>query len=210
MASSGLLWETLARREASVVTSDELARLALKVGLDARNATDNLVRTRKLAPLFKGTYYVRRPDEVLLGVERATPLDLFRLGADAKGIGHWYFALHTALRLHGLTHEYRTTHEVVSEKLHRPGGLDIGGARFVIHKWHPKLFGWGVTRVRGLPVSDPERTVLDLAYRDYWAERRGGAATREWKEYTDKVDAKRLMRWSSRFPKPFRDWMRAS
>lgn len=208
MYLSPLVWETLARRGVDVVTTDALAGLARTAGLDARHAVDHLVRSRRLEPLFKGVYYVRRPEEVMLGVERRSPLELFALAAKAKGIGRWYFGLHTALRLHGMTHEHRGDVEVVCEGLHRPLGVEMAGTRFVIHKWKPDLFGWGVTRIRGLPVSDPARTVLDLAYRDYWAARKGRAPTGEWREHLDRVEAADLARWSRRMPEPVRAWMR--
>lgn len=206
--SSVVLWETLVRKERDFVTTPELESLAAKVGKDPRHAIDHLVRAKRLEPLFKGSYYVRKPDELLLNLRRKSPLELFALATRAHDIGRWYFGLHTALRLHGMTHEYRTDEAVISEKLYRIRGIEMGGTKFVVHKWTSDLFGFGVTRLKGLPVSDPARTVLDLAYMDYWNKRHGRTPTGEWTEYLTRVDESLFRSYLERAPKPLREWVR--
>lgn len=204
---SNVLWETLVRKDREVVTTPELEGLARKIGKDPRHAIDNLVRSRRLEPLFKGSYYVKWPDELLLGVQRKNPRELFALAAGTRDIGRWYFGLHTALRLHGMTHEHRPVETVISERMYRILGIEIAGTRFIVHKWSGDLFGFGVTRLDGLPVSDPARTVLDLAYADYWEKRHGRVPTGEWLEHLSRVDGAKFWDYVSRAPTPLRDWV---
>lgn len=208
MKSSVVLWETLVRKERDYITTAELESLALKVGKDPRHAIDHLVRGRRLEPLFKGAYYVRKPDELLLNIRTKSALDLFALATRARDIGRWYFGLHTALRLHGMTHEHSTEETVICEKLYRIRGIDIGGTKFVVHKWASSFFGFGMTKLNGLFVSDPARTVLDLAYMDYWNKRRGGTPTGEWREYLPRIDEAAFESYAARAPKPLREWVR--
>lgn len=208
VSTSVVLWETLVRKDRDYVTTPELESLARKVGKEPRNAIDHLVRAKRLEPLFKGAYYVRKPDEILLNVRKRNALELFALATRARGIGRWYFGLHTALRLHGMTHEHRTDEAVISEELYRIRGIEIGGVKFVVHKWANYLFGFGITRINGLPVSDPARTVLDLAYMDYWNKRHGHTPTGEWREYLPRVEAEAFRKYVARAPNPLREWVR--
>lgn len=208
VSSSIVLWETLVRKETEYVTTPELAALARKVGKEPRHAIDHLVRARRLEPLFKGAYYVRKPDELLLNIKSKNAFELFALATRAHDIGRWYFGLDTALRLNGMTHEHRTEEAVISENLYRIRGIEIGGVKFVIHKWAAELFGFGIIRLDGLPVSDPARTVVDLAYMDYWAERHGRTPTGEWREHLARVDESAFRSYVARAPKPLRGWVR--
>lgn len=206
--SSTVVWETLVRKEKDVVTTLELEGLARRAGKDPRHAIDHLVKARRLEPLFKGSYYVKKPDEVLLNVRRKSALELFALATRTRDVGRWYFGLHSALRLNGMTHEYSPVETVVSEKLYRILGIEMAGAKFIVHKWSSDLFGFGITRINGLPVSDPARTVLDLAYADYWEKRHGRSPTGEWREYLSRVDKAAFDAYVARAPAPLREWVR--
>jgi len=201
MKTSTLMWESLVRNHKEVVAMAELEDLARRLDKNPRNAIDHLVRTGHLTPLFRGSYYVKSPTEIRLGTPRYNHLELFATAAETKGLGRWYFGLHTALRLNGLTHEYRREETVISERLYRIEGVNIGGRRFVIHKWHPRIIGFGVVREGSLPVSDREKTVLDLAYHDYWSKRRGHAPTGEWRTHLDRLDPEKLHRYVKRYPR---------
>lgn len=207
MKSSTLVWESLVRNDRELVTTPELNELALRLGRNPRNVIDHLVRIGYLAPLFRGSYYVRYPTEIRLGVPRRNHLELFAVAAEAKGLGRWYFGLYTALRLNGLTHEYRREETVISERLYRIEGVNIAGRRFVVRRWDSKVIKFGILRMGGLPVSDREKTVLDLAYLDYWSERRGHATSGEWRTHLDRIESAKLHRYLERFPDYFRKWV---
>ena len=206
--SSTAIWESLVRNERELTTRPDLEELARRLGKEPRNAIDHLVRSGYLVPLFKGSYYVRDPAELRLNVTKHDPLELFADSARWKGLDPWYFGLHTALRLHGMTHEFRRWETVISGRVYRIGGIEILSRKFVIHKWNRALTTFGIIRLNGLPVSDPEKTVLDLAYHDYWSERKGHAPTEDWKTYLHSVDRRKLKRHLARFPAYFRSGVR--
>lgn len=200
MTSSAVLWEVLVRKGKELATTDTLKEMALELEKDPRNAIDHLVRAGYLTPLFKGTYYVRRPEEVRLGTRRYNHLELFALAARVKPLGNWYFGLHTALRLHGMSHEHPTSEEVISDRLYRIEGVSIGGHTFKIHRWSTPVCTFGVTAVNRLPVSDREKTVLDLAYHDLWRLRKSHPPSGEWKEHVDAVSKPRLREYLHHYP----------
>ena len=203
-SSSPALWEVPVREGREVLTSDALSAMARRIGAKPENALRHLRREGYLRPLFRGYYYVRSPEELRLHTERYNPLELFALAARAKGIGKWYFGLRPALRLNGLTHEDRREETVVSRSLYRIHGVPIGSRRFVIHKWGPELFGFGLERRGTYRVSDPEKTVLDLAYLDFWRAKKGHAPTRAWAEHLPSVDARKIRRYLPHYPEGVR------
>ena len=202
--SSTSLWEVPVREGRELLTSEALATMARRIGVKPENALRHLRREGYLLPLFRGYYYLRTPEELRFHTERHDPLELFALAARAKGIGEWYFGLHTALRLNGLTHEDRRKETVVSRSLYRVRGVPIGSRRFVIHKWGPALFGFGLERKGTYRVSDLAKTLLDLVYLDYWAERKGHPATRVWEEHLRSVNARKVRQYLPHYPEGVR------
>ena len=198
------LWEVPIREGREVLTSRDIVEMADKVGIRPENAARHLRREGYLVPLFRGFYYVRTPEEVRLHTARHGPLELFALAARAKKIGEWYFGLDTALRLNGLTHEDRREETVVSRSFLRVHGISLGARRFVIHKWGPDLFGFGLERRGNFRFSNREKTVLDLAYADYWKARRGRSPREGWREYLPSVDSTTLHRYLPHYPKEIR------
>ena len=178
--------------------------MARHIGARPEYALRHLRREGYLLPLFRGFYYVRTPEEVRLHTERHDPLELFALAARAKRIREWYFGLTTALRLHGLTHEDRREETVVSTSFYRIHGVPIGSRRFVIRKWGAELFGFGLERRGTYRLSDPEKTVLDLAYLDFWRARKGHAPTRAWTEHLPSVGAHGVRTYLPHYPEGVR------
>ncbi len=162
-----------------------------------------------MLPLFRGYYYVRSPEEIRLNTERFDALELFALAARAKGIGEWYFGLDTALRLNGLSHERARVESVVSRSFYRIGGVPIGSRRFVIRRWSPKLLGFGLVRRASYRWSDREKTVLDLAYLDFWRTEKGHPARGTWLEHLPATDLSRIRQYLSHYPEGVRRMVRA-
>ena len=102
--------------------------------------------------------------------------------------------------MNGLTHEDRREESVVSRSFYRIRGVPIGRRRFVIHKWGAGLFGPGLLRRGSYRLSDPEKTVLDLAYLDYGTEKKERGTTRAWREHLGSVDARRLRGYLGHYP----------
>ncbi len=204
-ASSPTLWEVAVREGREVITFGAIAEMARRIRARPEYALRHLRREGYLLPLFRGSYYVRSPEEVRLNTERHDALELFALAARVKGIGPWYYGLETALRLNDLTHENRGKESVVSGSFYRIRGVRIGRRRFVIHKWDPKLLRFGLARRGSYRFSDPEKTVLDLAYLDFWRIAKGHAPTRTWVEHWSSVDHAKARRYLARYPTGVRE-----
>ena len=207
MDSIELVWGALAAKD-RVTHAGSIRELARRAKLDPDHTIRALRRENRIEPLFKGYYLVKRPEEVLLHHE-PSPLELFALGAKAKGIGTWYYALETALRLNRLSHEYSRIEHVVSDAVHRPTGVPIGGRRFIIHKWRPEMARFALRRHGTYRFSDPEKTVLDLAYADDAAIKRGRSPGLAWKEHLGKVDPERLSSYLDYYPRSVRELVEA-
>jgi len=206
MESSVSIWEVLARTEREVVTGTDIANLSRRIHKKPEHVIRHLRREGYLLPLFRGYYYVRSSDEIRLGEERRNPLEVFALAAEAKSIGNWYFGLHTALRLNRMTHESILEEDVISDRMYRIRGIPVGFRKFVIHRWVSEMVSFGLTESGPYRYSDPEKTVLDFAYLDYWRRAKGHAATLTWRDHIEDVDPKRLRRYLCHYP----DAVRAS
>lgn len=202
--SSTLIWEIPAREGREVLTSRDIIEMARRLGIRPDHALRHLRREGYVLPLFRGLYYVRSPEEIRLDSERHDALELFALAARAKGIGDWYFGLDTALRLNGLSHESTRVESVVSRSFYRIRGVPIGSRRFIIRKWDSKLFGFGLFRRGRYRVSDPEKTVLDLAYLDFWRTEKGHPARGIWSEHIRAMDPAKVRRYLPHYPEGVR------
>jgi hypothetical protein len=200
MMSSTAVWEVLVRTKRDVVAGNDIAELAHRLGHKPEHVVRHLRREGYILPLFKGHYYVRRSEEMRLGEERFNSFEMFALAADAKGIGRWYFGLNTALRLNGMTYEDCREEDVICDRFYRIKGVAIGGRVFVIHKWVASILEFGFLEKNLYRYSDPEKTVLDLAYMDYWSSRRGRAVGRAWREHIGSVDARIVRRYLHHYP----------
>lgn len=200
MENSVSVWEVLARAKREVISSSDIADLSRRINRKPEHVIRHLRREGYLLPLFRGYYYVRSPSEICLGEERRNPLELFALAAEAKSIGGWYFGLHTALRLNRMTHESILEEDVISDSMYRIRGVPIGTRKFIVHRWAPELVSFGLLETAPYRFSDPEKTVLDLAYLDYWRRTKGRAANLAWRAHIDGVDMKRLKRYVDHYP----------
>lgn len=203
MPSSNLVWEALASSKERVVSANRIRGLAARASLDGETAIRVLTRNGRLLPAFKGYYYAKTPDEILLHRVIGS-LDLFAMAAHAKRIGSWYYGLHTALRLNGMTHEHRSEEFVVSDGFYRPKGVPIMGRRFTIHKWRPELARFGLRKKGNYFWSDPEKTILDFAYLDYFAALKGRPMEGTWREHVERADKTRLREYMAHYPEPVR------
>ena len=201
MESTAVIWETLVRSRRETVTGEEVAALARRLGRRPDHALRHLRRAGYLLPLFRGHYYIRGPEELRLGNPRLNPLELFAIAADRKGIGTWYYGLHTALRLNGMTHEERRDEAVISDSFYRIHGVSIGHKRFVIRKWRAEMLTFGLIGRGPYRYSDPEKTVLDFAYWDYWRGSKGKPETRAWREHASRMDERKVRRYLRHYPR---------
>lgn len=200
MKVSALVWHALVGDGLEVARTTDVAALARRIRKDPADVATALVRSRRLIPLFKGYYYVRRPEDMGLLPPRHNALELFALGARAKGIGPWYFGLETALRLNGMTHEDGGVDFVVNARLFRPSAVKVGLRRFVILRWKPEMLAFGGLRDGLLRWSNPEKTLLDLAFHETNRAARGAPRAGLWTEYVGSVDTRKARAYLRHYP----------
>ena len=121
-----------------------------------------LLRKKYLIRIFRGIFYVRSVEEVILGRSKYSHFQLVARGLELKKIENWYFGLHTALKLNNMTHEYFAIEDVLSDTLFRAAPISIAGHKFRFTKISSSLMDFGTLKDRGIRFSDPEKTILDF------------------------------------------------
>lgn len=201
---ASVLLQKLWVNENEFVTSKELNKYCSELGLDYETYVRNFLYRGYLTRIFRGIFYVKPPEGLVLGRTKYNHLELVAKGLEMKGIKNWYFGFHTALKLNNMTHEYFTVDEVVSDSLFRPRPVGIAGYRFEFVKISPTLLKFGVRETGEnvtLRYSDPEKTILDFVYRLV----RKGADT-DWiighvSEWSEDVSEDRIRMYSERYSK---------
>lgn len=184
------------------VTASELKEDCAALRLDYGRAVHYLTKMRYLLRVFRGIFYVMSLEESRIGAPcKYNQLELVAHGLELKGVGDWYFGLHTALKLNNMMHEYYAVDEVISDVLFRANPVMIAGGRFRFVKLAPKLLGFGIRREGQYRYSDPEKTILDFVY--LWAYR-GVPARRivmDVADWAGKSSADRIVEYSVHYPK---------
>ena len=145
------------------VTSEELKDYCNSLKLRYDTTLRSSMTGGYLIRILRGIFYVRTLDELKLNKAKYGPLELVATAMEIKGVKHWYFGLHTALKLNNMTHEYFAIDCVMNDVMSRPKGIGIAGHSFRFVKMSPSLLSFG-TVDDALPHSDPEKTILDFAY----------------------------------------------
>ena len=155
-----------------------------------------------LVRVFRGIFYVRSLEELKLGRNRYTPLELVAKGLDLKKVRHWYFGLHTALKLNNMTHEHFTVEDVVNDTVFRANPIRIAGYSFKFSKFSPSLLEFGVREgERGVRYSDPEKTLLDFMYLWRYNGVPGDKIVGDIKAWAHNTSHETLRRYASKYPK---------
>ena len=158
------LLEKLWVEKEEFVTSDDLRAYCKTLRMDYDTALKNFIHRKHLTRIFRGIFYVRPPENFVLKGDAYTHLELVAKGMELKRVKNWYFALHTALKLNNMTHEYFMVDDLVSDVIFRPRPISIAGHKFKFTKLAPSLFGFGIKKHGLLLYSDPEKTILDFVY----------------------------------------------
>ena len=122
----------------------------------------------------------------------------FRDDVQVAGFGFtpFYYGLQDALSLHGFW-EQEANPVIITPRRVRQGVREFNGRNFVLRRIERKMFfGFSMQRSSGLwiPVSDPEKTLIDFAY---YREPLGKDALAA---LSEKIDRKRLAAYLARSP----------
>ncbi|MDE1811028.1 MAG: hypothetical protein KGH66_03235, partial [Candidatus Micrarchaeota archaeon] len=160
-----------------------------------------LLGRKYLVRIFNGIFHLRGIDEMKLGAEHYSYMELVAKGLELKGVKEWYLGLHSALKLNNMTHESFGIDEIMSASVFRAKPVRIDGHGFRFHKVSKRLLGFGIVKEGGIMYSDREKTILDFMY--LWRYRGMDeetilAGVSEWAKGTNK-DVMR--RYAKRYPK---------
>jgi len=156
------VWQKLLGGEDRIVTSDAVARVSADLGREYTPTVKYLQQEGYITRIFRGVFYVNTLEERTLAAQRRS---VYRMVAEAlvfKGARRWYFALETALKMNGMTHEYFATNYVITDAYRTTKVIGIDDLKFKFIEGAPYRFGFGIVTKDGLRYSDMEKTVLDL------------------------------------------------
>ncbi|MFB0523338.1 MAG: hypothetical protein ACETV1_06225, partial [Candidatus Bathyarchaeia archaeon] len=145
------------------VDGNSLKSICSDLDVEYEDMIRYLLSRKYLLRVFRGVFYVRSPEEIVMGRNGLSHLEIVANGLRIKGVGNWYFGLHTALRLNGATHEFFPVDFVLSDKIFRARETNIAGHKFKFVKIKSSLF-FGIDRKNELRYSDLEKTLLDFTY----------------------------------------------
>jgi len=197
------IWKKLLFDGKKVATSKELMDLADRLGKGRERSLSYLREHGYIVRIGRGIYYVRSADERERGFHEWSVYEMVAAAMSARRIERWYFGLETALKLNAMTHEYFTIDSVITDSAWTSKPVCVLDSKFHFFKWSAIHFGFGIVRKGRLAYSDPEKTVLDLAYR---AHRSGKGEPRAIiDEHVSKLDRDKLSNYLKRYPQRFRN-----
>ena len=195
------IWFRLVADDDRIVSSGEIKPLAKIIGKSYDQTVNYLLRQGYIVRVLRGFFYVKSPEEVKLNVLRVGTQELIAWALDKKGVGSWFFALESALKLNSMTHEYFTVGYVVTDSYTSPWPISVVDGKYRFLKWKNTLHGFGILRREKIRYSDPERTVLDLCYQGLYSKKKPGTIKGIYLEYKPKLKSKRVRKYIKHYPR---------
>ncbi|MFH1247160.1 MAG: hypothetical protein V1644_02150 [Candidatus Micrarchaeota archaeon] len=164
--NAGKVHFALISRGLRCVSSSEIADVCSYFHFSPSNVRATLVRKGALVPLlFKGIFYVRSPEELLLKSLPSDPLLLASLACNKHLGKNWYFGLHTALKFNDLAGVQAPVKSfIITNRQLAPGKRKVGAMEFVFSQIKHRSFDAGLVEKNGFRYSSPVRTSLDFLY----------------------------------------------
>ena len=185
------------------ITSDEVGEYCRLLELNYNTILRYLLSRKYVIRIFRGIFYLRTPEEIKLGRNKYSPLELVSKGLGMKGVKKWYFGLYSALKMNNMTHENFTVDCVMNDKIFRAKPMEIAGSEFRFLKIRDNLLDFGIIGDK-MRHSDPEKTILDFIY--IW--RYNGIPEEkiimDISEYSKNVSRKKLAEYAKKYPKSVR------
>ncbi|MCI0496919.1 MAG: type IV toxin-antitoxin system AbiEi family antitoxin [Thermoplasmata archaeon] len=202
---ASLVWERLLVEGRRIVTSNEIAGLSEFVSRDGADVIDYLQQNGYIVRILRGIFYVMSMDERGRGKYDHSLHEMVAMALERKGVANWYYGLETALKFNAMTHEYFMIDHVLTDSYRTTKVIRIMNADFEFIRRGRWSFERGITREGGIRYSDPERTVLDIAYRSYLRTGDETLYLAPLREYRDVVDRARLRGHLGIYPPRFRE-----
>lgn len=190
------------------VTAADLKSYCKALKLDYTTTVKNFAHRGHLMRIFRGIFYVRPPEGLMLGRTKYNHLELVAKGLELKGVKNWYFGLHTALKRNNMTHEYFTIDEVVSDSLFRANPINIAGYKFKFVKLSPELIKFGIKEDGMIRYSDPEKTILDFIYLSRHEGMDSSKISMDLGDWIKDISKNKLNKYAMKYPKTVRETAR--
>lgn len=207
---TSLIWDRFLVEDRRMVTSKEIGEMAREISKDPDQVIDYLQSNDYIVRVLRGIFYVKSHEERGRGVLERSLYEIVAMALEVKGVRRWYFGLETALKLNLMTHEYFVVDHVLTDSYRTTKTIRIMGTAFRFIRRGERHFRQGIVRKGILRYSDPERTVLDLAYREYLRSKESSMVKSPVEEYTDTIDAGRLRVLLDDYPPGFRKRLEGS
>lgn len=125
-----------------------------------------LIKKNDLIKIFADFYYVKNKNEInsINLMQKHTLVGLVSKLLEIMNIEDWYFGLHTALRLHGISLKDNPEECLICTKIpFNSKKIEILGKKLQVFVFNPQLFNY-YTLKNGIKYSDLEKTFLDFLY----------------------------------------------
>jgi len=201
---TSVIWKKLLVESRKIVTSEEIQSLANKIGREKERSLYYLQEEGYIVRILRGIFYVKTIEEREKGIIKTSIYDLVALALRVKGVKNWYFGLETALKLNTMTHEYFMIDYVISDTFRTTKIIKIIDSSFKFIKRGSHHFKTGIIKEKMIRYSDPEKTVLDLSYRDYLRTKKENIYISPIIEFKDILDYKLVEEYLDSYPPGFR------
>jgi len=204
-----IIWKKLLIENRRVVSSDELRTLAKRLDKDEWNTISYLQRHDYLVRIMRGIFYVKSADERERHMIEPSANELIASALKVKGVGKWYFALETALKINNMTHEFFAIDFIITDSFWTSRPVPILKNKVQFFKWSPPLLSFGIKTKNGIRFSDPEKTVLDMTYRKYRRVKDSRLRFSSLVEYQDQLDEKIMETYLCHYSERFQNYLRS-
>jgi len=169
------------------------------LGLNYSEAVNYLLRHKYIVRILRGIFYIKSIEERKLNKTEINIFSAIKKALEIKKINNWYFGLETALKLNNMTHEYYTIDFLVTDCLFRPKPVKIIGHKVKFVKIKKKMFSFGIIK-SGINYSDPEKTILDIAYLERYNGSDESKIKKNISEYLPKVSKNKIKNYLKFYP----------
>ena len=205
---TSIIWKKFLLEGKKIITSGEIQALANEIGRNEKRSLYYLQEKGYVIRLFRGIFYVKTIEERENNIIEPSLYDLIAMALKKKGVRNWYFGLETALKLNIMTHEYFMIDYVITDSYRTTKIINIMDSRFKFIKRASCYFEVGINKEKIIRYSDPERTILDLSYRNYLTTKDEDMYFSPVIEYEDKLDFKQMKRYLEVYPPKFQKGIR--
>ena len=201
--NASLIWEKLLVDGKKIASTGEISAIAREIKKDEKRSLYYLQEEGYIVRVLRGIFYVRSLAERAHRGQDRSIYEMVAMALKEKGVKNWYFALETALKMNLMTHEYFFIDYVITDSYRTTKVISIAGYNFRFIRRGSRFFENGMVRNKMIRYSDKERTVLDIAYRDYLKSHKPDYYLGVLREYREIIALDKLRKHLSPFPRRF-------